>query len=180
MYYCSLKVAEEGVVWVERDEWSKELQKAERGGHCQSEAPVLTFLSRASFIPIRKPHLPISTPFLISQEPFPPQLLGSLAPSHPNHWLPSTFCSCRRCNTCPYTTSLDFNQGPQQSFQVGLGFTCTSSNLIYCIWCSQCGPLYIGKTKRWLGDHFAEHLCLLHLGLRDIPVSNHLNSPSLS
>eukprot|EP00061_Rhincodon_typus_P016364 g44547.t1 len=31
--------------------------------------------------------------------------------------------------------------------------------MVYCIRCSRCGLLYIGETKRRLGDHFVEHLC---------------------
>ena len=34
-------------------------------------------------------------------------------------------------------------------------FTCTSSNIIYCIFCSKCCKLYIGETGRHLSDRFA-------------------------
>lgn len=40
--------------------------------------------------------------------------------------------------------------------------------------------LYIGRTKRRLGDHFTEHLHLVRQGLLDLLVANHCNSPSHS
>eukprot|EP00061_Rhincodon_typus_P008071 g30348.t1 len=47
---------------------------------------------------------------------------------------PGTFpCNGKRCNTCSYTFPLTSIQGPKQSFQIQKRFTCTSSNLIYCI-----------------------------------------------
>eukprot|EP00061_Rhincodon_typus_P013006 g39098.t1 len=41
---------------------------------------------------------------------------------------------------------------PKQSFQIWQRFTCISSNLTYCIYCSQCDLLYIRQTKCRLGD----------------------------
>ena len=61
-------------------------------------------------------------------------------------------------------------------------FTCTSTNVIYCITCTLCKQLYIGETGRRLGDRFREHL-------RDVdkddknaskPVARHFNLPNHS
>lgn len=126
-------------------------------------------------------HLLISTLFRLPQRPFSAQLHGSLIPSHPNHPIPRD-CPCknRRCNTCPYTSSLDYIKVSQQSFQVRQRYTCTSSNIIYCIQCSQCGFLYISETKHRLGEHFTEHLRSDQLCLHDLPVANHFNSSTHS
>eukprot|EP00061_Rhincodon_typus_P014443 g41460.t1 len=58
-------------------------------------------------------------------------------------------------------------------------FTCTCANVIYCIYCSRCGLLYIGETKQRLGDCFVEHLRSVH-NKRQLPAANHFNSPSHS
>eukprot|EP00061_Rhincodon_typus_P000466 g11802.t1 len=59
-------------------------------------------------------------------------------------------------------------------------FTSTSANVVYCIRCSRCGLLYIGETKRRLGDRFVEHQCSVRDKRLHLPVSNHFNSPSHS
>ena len=48
-----------------------------------------------------------------------------------------------------------FNQydGPQPD-----RFTCTSASVIYCITCTLCKKLYIGETRRRLGDRSREHI----------------------
>ncbi|XP_055501020.1 uncharacterized protein LOC129702942 [Leucoraja erinacea] len=94
---------------------------------------------------------------------------------------PGTFpCNRRVCNTCRFTSSLDFIQGPNQSFQVQQRFTCTSFNLVYCIRCFRCQLLYIGETKRRLGDRFAQHLRSVRTNQPGVPVAQHFNSPSHS
>eukprot|EP00061_Rhincodon_typus_P001342 g14512.t1 len=52
--------------------------------------------------------------------------------------------------------------------------------MVYCIRCSRCGLLYIGESKRRLGDHFAEHLHSVRTKQLHLPVANHFNSPSHS
>eukprot|EP00061_Rhincodon_typus_P001859 g15971.t1 len=59
-------------------------------------------------------------------------------------------------------------------------FTCASDNVVYCIRCFRCGLLYIGETKRRLGDCFVEHLRLVRNKRQHPPVANHFNLPSHS
>eukprot|EP00061_Rhincodon_typus_P000213 g10930.t1 len=59
-------------------------------------------------------------------------------------------------------------------------FTCTSANVVYIIRCSRCGLLYIGETKRRLGDCFVEHLRSVLNKRQHLPVAKHFNSPSHS
>eukprot|EP00061_Rhincodon_typus_P003945 g21369.t1 len=59
-------------------------------------------------------------------------------------------------------------------------FTCTSMNVVYCIRCFRCGHLYIGETKRRLGDRFVENLCSVCDKRQHLLVANHFNSPSQS
>lgn len=120
-------------------------------------------------------HLPVPSPF---------QKINSsttLSPTH--HHLPTqptpspgAFTgNYRRCNTGGWgggrtkenkvflsiifhTPSLTSIQGIQEPVLLRQKVTCTSSNLINCIWCPWCGLFCIGETKRGLGNCFAEHL----------------------
>eukprot|EP00061_Rhincodon_typus_P005800 g25753.t1 len=98
-----------------------------------------------------------------------------------NSTTPRTFpCNCRKFSTCPYTSPLTSIQGIKQNIHIRQRFTCTSSNLIYCICCSRCGLLYIGETKHRLGDRFVEHLHSAHDKRQHRQVDNDFNSPSHS
>eukprot|EP00061_Rhincodon_typus_P007368 g28995.t1 len=59
-----------------------------------------------------------------------------------------------------------------------LRYTCTSTNVVYCIRCSRCGLLYNGETNQNLGDPFV--LRSVHNKRQHLPVANHFNSPSRS
>eukprot|EP00061_Rhincodon_typus_P013199 g39422.t1 len=59
-------------------------------------------------------------------------------------------------------------------------FTCISTNMAYCIHCSRCYLLYIGETKRRLGDRFVEHLRSVRDKWQHLPVANHFKSASHS
>eukprot|EP00061_Rhincodon_typus_P001236 g14131.t1 len=78
------------------------------------------------------------------------------------------------------TSLLTSIQGTKQSFHIRQGYTCTSINVVYCIACSRYGFLYIGETKRRLGDCVEEHLRSVHDHQQDLLVTNHFNSPSHS
>ena len=96
---------------------------------------------------------------------------------------PGTFkCARARCKTCPFIPNVEKISGPKRSIKITDHFTCTSANAIYCITCTLCKKLYIGKTGRRLGDRFREHL-------RDVekddqnaskPVARHFNLPNHS
>ena len=90
---------------------------------------------------------------------------------------PGSFpCDRSRCNTCPYIVNTDHIFGPKGSVAVAGRFTCTTSNVVYCITCIKCNLLYIGSTVRRLGDRFAEHLRYTRQNNRYYPVSAHFNS----
>jgi hypothetical protein len=55
-------------------------------------------------------------------------------------------------------------------------FTCTSSHLVYCIWCSRCGMLYIGETVRSSRTMFGEHRRAIIGNDANQPVTRHSNS----
>ena len=91
-------------------------------------------------------------------------------------------CARARCKTCPFICNVEKLSGPKQSIKITDHFTCTSTNVIYCITCTLCKKLYIGETGRRLGDRFREHL-------RDVkkddknaskPVARHFNLPNHS
>ena len=64
-------------------------------------------------------------------------------------------CSRARCYTCSFLNSATSISGPKSNFVIRHNFTCTSSNIIYCISCSKCCKLYIGETGRRLSDRFS-------------------------
>ncbi|XP_059504218.1 uncharacterized protein LOC125456532 [Stegostoma tigrinum] len=106
-------------------------------------------------------------------------LVRSTLPSNPT--TPSIFpCNCRKCHTFPHTSSLTPIPGPKMTFHSKQRFTCTSANVVYCIHCTRCGFLYIGETKRRLGDRFADHLRSVRNKQLHLPVANHFHSPSHS
>ena len=67
-------------------------------------------------------------------------------------------CARARCKTCPFICNVEKLSGPKRSIKIIDHFTCTSTNVIYCITCTLCKKLYIGETGRRLGDRFREHL----------------------
>ena len=68
---------------------------------------------------------------------------------------PSIFsCSRARRYTCSFFNSATSISGPKSNFVIQHNFTCTSSNIIYCISCSKCCKLYISGTGRRLSDRF--------------------------
>ena len=58
-------------------------------------------------------------------------------------------------------------------------FSCISRNVVYIIYCKRCALLYVGETKRRLGDRVAEHLRSIGKNTHGLPVAAHFNPPSL-
>ena len=59
-------------------------------------------------------------------------------------------------------------------------FTCTSSNIIYCISCIKCCKLYIGETGRRRSDRFVEHLRSVKNNDVNTSVARHVNTANQS
>ena len=72
--------------------------------------------------------------------------------------------------------------GPKRSIKITYRFTCTSANAIYCITYSLRKKIYIGETRRRLGDRFREHLRDVERNDKDAskPVARHFNLPNHS
>ena len=85
-------------------------------------------------------------------------------------------CSRARYHTCSFLNSATSISGPKSNFVIRHNFTCTSSNIIYCISCSKCCKLYIGETGRRLSDKFAEHLHSVRNNDVDKPVARHFSA----
>ena len=66
--------------------------------------------------------------------------------------------------------------GTKNDQHITSSFTCTSANLVYCIVCLHCGELYVGETKRRLGDRFREHLNDIRKNNKNSPVAVHFNT----
>ena len=71
-----------------------------------------------------------------------------------NSSLPAGTFSCgqTRCNPCVFLSQTTVIFGFKSKCIIGHNFTCTSSNIAYCISCSKCYKLYIGETGRRLSD----------------------------
>ena len=89
-------------------------------------------------------------------------------------------CSRARCYTCSFLNSATSISRPKSNFVIRYNFTCTSSNIIYCISCSKCCKLYIGETGRRLSDRFAGHLRSVRNNDVDKPVARHFNAANHS
>ncbi|XP_033122679.1 uncharacterized protein LOC117121552 [Anneissia japonica] len=85
-------------------------------------------------------------------------------------------CGRNRCTTCKYISCTACITGPNAEFHVEDHITCTTRNLIYCVHCIKCNMLYIGETKRRLGDRFVEHLRSIKLKTPGLPVAAHFSN----
>jgi hypothetical protein len=95
--------------------------------------------------------------------------------------IPGTFqCHRARCLTCEHTSSTTSVHGPKGHHNIKNTFTCISSNIVYALQCLQCGKLYIGETKRRLGDRFTEHRRDIIKNRSTSPVAQHFNLRSHS
>ena len=90
---------------------------------------------------------------------------------------PGTFtCGRSRCLTCPFVLHASTVYGPKSSFKISQSFSCTTTNVVYCIVCTKCSMLYVGEAKRRLGDRFREHLRLVRLHDMSSEVGVHFNT----
>ena len=67
-------------------------------------------------------------------------------------------------------------RGPIGIYSLKGKFSCISKDIIYCIECLKCGGLYIGETKRRLGDRIREYLRDIKSKQPQKQVSVHFNS----
>ena len=91
-------------------------------------------------------------------------------------------CARSRCKTFSFIHNLEKISGPRRSIKITDHFTCTATNLIYCITCTYCNKLYISKTGKWLGDQLRGHLRDVERNDKDAskPVARHFNLPNHS
>ena len=85
-------------------------------------------------------------------------------------------CARARCKTCPIICNAEKLSGPKRSIKITDHFTCTSTNVIYCITCTLC------KGERRLGDRFREHLRDVEKDDKNASklVARHFNLPNHS
>ena len=80
----------------------------------------------------------------------------------------------------PFNCNVEKLSGPKRSIKITDHFTCTSTNVIYCITCILCKKLDIGETGRRLGDKFREHDVEKDNKNASKPVARHFNLPNHS
>ena len=91
-------------------------------------------------------------------------------------------CARARCKTCSFICNVEKLSGPKRSIKITDHFTCTSTNVIYCITCTLCKKLDIGETGRRLGDRFRKHLRDVEKDDKNAskPVARHFYLPNHS
>ena len=68
-------------------------------------------------------------------------------------------CGMKQCLTCPLVfNELHTVRGPMGKYTPSGIFSCISKDVIYCMECTRCGEIYIGKTEKRLRDRIREHL----------------------
>ena len=87
----------------------------------------------------------------------------------------TTTCSRKKCKTCSHINYTPCVVTKSGTFNIKQSFNCTSKNIIYAMTCSKCNKVYIGETKRRLGDRFREHLRYATMNSRDTPITGHFN-----
>ena len=87
-------------------------------------------------------------------------------------------CGIGQCKTCKFIDCFTSISAPKFVYHIKHHFTCTSSHLIYCISCSRCGMLYIGKTGRCLRSRFGEHRRSVTSNDANQSVARHFNNDS--
>ena len=102
-----------------------------------------------------------------------PQLLQ---PKEPNSNV------CLRPNTCRYCPKLNTEgrilcSASGRTCMSGYNVCCTSSNLIYCITCKQCGIQYVGQTKNELKIRLLAHFLKISKNDAESEIARHFNSP---
>ena len=94
--------------------------------------------------------------------------------------LSGTFpCGRARCKTCEFIDSSPVLSVPKFTYNIQHKFTCTSTDVIYCISCSRCDMLYIGQTGGPLHTRFGDHrrsVCNKNANQPVGPVARHFNS----
>ena len=85
-------------------------------------------------------------------------------------------CQRPRCKTCAHINGTSSINGPRGRRHINDHYTCTTTNLVYCITCTRCGQLYIGETRRRLADRFTEHLRSVRLNQRGLAVAQHFST----
>jgi hypothetical protein len=84
-------------------------------------------------------------------------------------------CGRSRCLTCDHVTNELLINGVKGSFRIKESYTCITPNIVYCLTCTACDSLYIGETKRRLGDRVREHLRDIRTKNSNSPVALHFN-----
>ena len=94
-------------------------------------------------------------------------------------------CNRAKCNACPFITTTNKVKSAGTNFSINLGkeYSCTTSNVIYCISCDKAackGMQYIGETGRQFEKRFNEHIGYVRTCDLTQPTGAHFNLPGHS
>ena len=81
-----------------------------------------------------------------------------------------TYCKCIDKTgriTCPFN---------KRSYISRIYVSCTSNNLVYCLYCKVCRKIYVGQTKHELQARIGEHLTSIRKHKTHVVVGRHYNS----
>lgn len=93
-------------------------------------------------------------------------------------WDRAGFFACRKCKACrqmrnPIRGLVKFRStANNKEFEVTEFISCNTTHVIYALECPS-GMMYIGRTKRPLKKHMAEHIHNIKIGFKHHSVSSH-------
>ena len=92
--------------------------------------------------------------------------------------LKTTRCNIRNCATCQHINEATYftSTTTRKSYPIRSKFTCSSSNVIYLITCTNCKKQYVGKTTKTLRERINHHRSTI-LRNQNRYISIHFNFP---
>ncbi len=91
-------------------------------------------------------------------------------------------CSNRNCRYCPKLnkTGTILSPATGRSYKCCHNISCCSTNVIYCLKCTECNKLYVGQTKRPLKKRMVEHFSDINKKDPTKPLGQHFAKPNHS
>ena len=87
-------------------------------------------------------------------------------------------CQRFKCNYCKVMNKegkiiCPFNK---RTYVTRYNVSCSSNNLIYCLYCKACSKIYVGQTKRSTRERIGEHFTSIRKCKKHLVVGRHYNS----
>ena len=86
-------------------------------------------------------------------------------------------CQRFKCNYCNVMNKEGKLMCPfnKRTYVTRYNVSCSSNNLIYCLYCKACSKIYVGQTKRSIGERIGEHFTSIRKCKKHLVVGRHYN-----